>query len=54
MTKKLLGPRKIVLIVVGIACVLASVTFNLGILFSVLGIALILFAIGASFWEARA
>jgi len=54
MTKKLFGPRKTALAIVGIALMLASTTFNLGAFFSALGIALILFAVGASFWEARA
>jgi hypothetical protein len=53
MTKKLFGPRRIALVIVGIALMLASTTFNLGGLF-IVGIALILFAVGASFWEARA
>jgi hypothetical protein len=54
MTNKIFGPRKIVLIIVGIAFVLAGMVFHLGVFFSVLGIALALFAIGATFWEARA
>ena len=53
MTKKLFGPRKTALGIAGIALMLASTTFNLGALF-IVGIALILFAVGASFWEARA
>jgi len=53
MTKKLFGPRKVAMVIVGIALMLASITFNLDALF-VVGIALTLFVVGASFWEARA
>ncbi len=49
---KLVSLRMTILLVVGIALVLASTTLNLGVSLSGLGILLIIFAGGALVWQA--